>query len=133
MPLIFSDPVLDQEVKNKQRLLYDSVSHQRQIRQNNAYKEWMKDFLTEPLLFKKSLILRIESLESQSNLHPHSVGMLNNLKNQLQSGEYCEGTNAHALYRGSYEDRQLAFVWPTQEEIELRQQEESELLARINK
>jgi hypothetical protein len=59
--------------------------------------------------------------------------MLNQYKNNLQQGLYCDGINEHALYRGSYEDRKLAFVWPTTEELELRAQEESALLAQVNK
>ena len=132
-PPIFASPNLDEEVKTKQRLLYDSLVYNRRLRYSNAVKEWMKDFTSEPLPFKQNLEQRIASLESLSDLSGKVLDILNDYKNKLQAGEYCEGSNAHALYRGSYEDRQLAFVWPTQEELDLRQQEESELLAQINK
>lgn len=130
---VFSDSVLNSEVKDKQPLLYDKIVYNRKTRFSNAFKDWMKDFPNEPLPFKKSLELQIQSIEATTNPHYKILEKLNILKNQLQSGEYCEEANAHALYRGAYEDRKLAFVWPTTEESALRLQEESELLAQINK
>jgi hypothetical protein len=130
---IFSDTNLNTEVLNKIPEKYQDVFHKRAVRYTEKYKLWMENFPNEPLPSKNSLEKMIESMESYPNLPNSQVEKLNQLKTQLQSGQYCEGTNEHAIYRGNYEDRKLAFVWPTEEEAAIRQQEESELLAQINK
>lgn len=130
---IFDNASLNEEVYNKLQQEYLNVSHDRIVRYTAALKEWMKDFPSLPLPTKESLIRKIESYEEIKTQHSSAAQKLEDLKNQLQTGQFCEGTNEHAMYRGSYEDRQLAFVWPTPEENSLRQQEEAELLAQINK
>lgn len=130
---VFSDPSLNDEVYNKLETQYLDVARKRISRYSEAYKAWMADFPTQPLPTKTSLITHIKSLETIENPHHKAMEKIESLKNQLQTGQFCEGTNEHAMYRGSYEDRQLAFVWPSEEETNIRQQEEAELLAQINK
>jgi hypothetical protein len=130
---IFTDEILNAEVYNKVKELYEATVLKRIKRSAVALNEWMIDFPNQPLPFNTSLQNQITMMENTPNLNNKAMETLQQLKNQLQSGQYCDGTNEHAIYRGSYEDRRLAFVWPTEEEAALRQQEESDLLAQINK
>lgn len=132
LPAIFNDIDLDNEIKTKFKDAYLNINLKRSERYSTAFKEWMKDFPKSPLPTKTALENMIAGIEGQESKHFKALENLNKCKNDLQQGLYCEGTNEHALYKGAYEDRKLAFVWPTGEELILRQQEESELLSKIN-
>jgi hypothetical protein len=130
---IFADELLNNELQSKVKNLYEQTVYKRIHREAAALSSWMAEFPTQPLPFKTSLQNQIESIENYPDKNSVVLEKLEKLKNQLNSGQYCEGNNEHAIYKGNYEDRRLAFVWPTEEEAAIRQQEESELLAQINK
>lgn len=75
----------------------------------------------------------LDSSQNKQQAEIDSItGLLQNLQSKIANNEYYLENSPEHQYRIDYDNAVASFVWPTQEELELRQIEKNQLLALLN-
>ena len=105
----------------------------RQLRKNQALRDQLL-----PLNYRNLNVTLDELNELKNNLIqaktmlPRSIDELdtriNSVQQKIDNNEYLTEDNPDYALKMAYEQAKKDFVWPTQEEIDIREQEEQELI-----
>lgn len=118
---------------------YYNVQNSRHKRKLDALETYLQGiFPNKPLPSLENLQLKLSLIQKAFN-NPNSVNSeinfekaIEKLQSDIDNGlYYIEGSPEHQ-YSLDYEAAKANFVWPTQEELELRNTEKNQLLGLLN-
>lgn len=111
---------------------YNEILERRFTREINALNEYMgEEFSTLPMPTLQQLLNKI-SLREQNYQTTNREMFLNKkqeLQNLIDTEQYAKENTPEYVYNINYNNKLNYFVWPDTNELLMRQQEESELLA----
>jgi hypothetical protein len=112
---------------------YREYEKNRQLRKNKALNDQLLPLNYRNLIFTLDELNELKNnLIQAKTMLPRSIDELDNRINSVQqkidNNEYLTEDNPDYALKMAYEQAKKDFVWPTQEEIDIRDQEEQELI-----
>lgn len=122
---VLSDKTQDDQIKQLNPTRYSEILNARRSRYKSSFDLHMVNFPNLPLPSLQALQTDLTAAQNMGN-----ESKINEINNKINNGEYAQGESLS--YRTNYKNQVSSFVWPSAEELSIRQSEENELIGMLN-